>query len=135
MSDPLLAARNVAARAWRRAAAVPKRMVRLTRRTRRLRQQAAIFQGEWQVERELAALARGRGPIIAGPWLSEVGFEVLYWIPFLAWFEDRYRVDRERVVARSEERRVGKECRSWWSACPSTRDHLRELCVIADISW
>ena len=99
MSEPLLAARNVAARAWRRAAAVPKRMVRLTRRTRRLRQQAAIFQGEWRVERELAALARGRGPIIAGPWLSEVGFEVLYWIPFLAWFEDRYRVDRERVVA------------------------------------
>ena len=58
-----------------------------------------MFQGEWRVERELAALARGRGPIIAGPWLSEVGFEVLYWIPFLAWFEDRYRVDRERVVA------------------------------------
>ena len=44
-------------------------------------------------------LARGRHPIVAGPWLSEVGFEVLYWIPFLRWFEDRYRVDRERVIA------------------------------------
>ena len=72
---------------------------RLARRTSRLRQQAAMFQAEWQIERELALLARGRQPIVAGPWLSEVGFEVLYWIPFLRWFEDRYRVDRERVIA------------------------------------
>jgi hypothetical protein len=58
-----------------------------------------MFRAEWRIERELAFLARGRQPIIAGPWLSEVGFEVLYWIPFLRWFEDRYRVDRERVIA------------------------------------
>jgi hypothetical protein len=101
MSQPLVAARNIAARAYRRAAAVPKRAVRLARRTTRLRQQAAIFQAEWQIERELAAVARGRQTIIAGPWLSEVGFEALYWIPFLRWFEDRYRVDPERVVAMS----------------------------------
>ena len=49
-------------------------------------------------------LARGRQPILAGPWLSEVGFEVLYWIPFLRWFEDRYRIDRERVIAVSRGR-------------------------------
>jgi hypothetical protein len=97
--DPLLAVRNLAAKAWRRAALVPKRAVRLTRRGARMGQQAAAFRAEWRIERELAAVARGRGPIIAGPWLSEVGFEVLYWIPFLRWFEDRYRVDRERVVA------------------------------------
>ncbi len=103
MSDagahPLVAVRNLAAKAWRRAAAAPKGAIRLTRRTSRLRQQAATFQAEWQIERELAAVARGRQPIVVGPWLSEVGFEVLYWIPFLRWFEDRYRVDRERVVA------------------------------------
>jgi hypothetical protein len=96
-----VAVRNLAALLWRRAAVIPKRMVRLARRTGRARQQAAVFRGEWQIERELAALARGRGPIIAGPWLSEVGFEVLYWIPFLRWFEDRYRVDPERVIALS----------------------------------
>ena len=62
-------------------------------------EQAAAFGEEWQVERDIAAVARGRGPIIAGPWLSEVGFEVLYWIPFLRWFEDRYRIDPERVIA------------------------------------
>jgi hypothetical protein len=96
-----VAVRNVAALVWRRAAAIPKRFVRLARRTDRARQQAAVFRAEWQIERELAAIARGRGPIIAGPWLSEVGFEVLYWIPFLRWFEDRYRVDPGRVVALS----------------------------------
>jgi hypothetical protein len=99
--DPLAAARNLAARAWRRAAAVPKRGVRLARRADRLREQAKAFRDEWQVERDIAAVARARGPIIAGPWLSEVGFEVLYWIPFLRWLEDRYRIDPERVIAMS----------------------------------
>ena len=97
--DPLAVVRNLAAKAWRRAASAPKRGLRLARRAERLREQAAAFGEEWQVERDIAAVARGRGPIIAGPWLSEVGFEVLYWIPFLRWFEDRYRIDRERVIA------------------------------------
>jgi hypothetical protein len=99
MNAPLVVVKNLAAKAWRRAAAAPKRGIRLTRRAERLRQQVAVFGDEWQVEREIAAVARGRGPIMAGPWLSEVGFEVLYWIPFLRWFEDRYRVDPERVIA------------------------------------
>jgi hypothetical protein len=99
VSDPLAALQNIAAKAWRRAAAVPRRGVRLTRRATRLQQQAASAAAEWQLEREIAAVARGRGPIVAGPWLSEVGFEVLYWIPFLRWFEDRYRVNPARVIA------------------------------------
>lgn len=97
--DPLAAVRNLAGKAWRRAAAVPRRGVRMARRTTRLREQAAACHVEWQIERDIAAVARGRQPIVAGPWLSEVGFEVLYWIPFLRWFEDRYRVDPARVVA------------------------------------
>jgi hypothetical protein len=99
--DPLAALRNLAGKAWRRAAAVPKRGVRLARRADRLREQAKCFRDERRVEREIAAIARGRGPIIVGPWLSEVGFEVLYWIPFLRWFEDRYRIDPDRVIALS----------------------------------
>jgi hypothetical protein len=99
VADPLAAVRNLAGKAFRRAAAVPKRGVRLVRRATRFGEQARAAQAEWQIEREIAQLARGRHSIIAGPWLSEVGFEVLYWIPFLRWFEDRFRVDRERVVA------------------------------------
>jgi hypothetical protein len=97
--DSLAVTRNLSAKAWRRLAAVPKRGVKLARRVDRLREQASAFQAEWQIEREIAAVAAGRQPIIVGPWLSEVGFEVLYWIPFLRWFEDRYRINRERVVA------------------------------------
>jgi hypothetical protein len=48
---------------------------------------------------ELARLARRDGPILVGPWLSEVGFELLYWIPLLSWAADRYGLDHERMVA------------------------------------
>lgn len=40
---------------------------------------------------------RGRR-IVIGPWLSEVGFEVLYWIPFLQWAMREYNIDPERAV-------------------------------------
>jgi hypothetical protein len=53
---------------------------------------------ELSVRRELRRVARGRGPIIVGPWLSEVGYEVLYWVPFLRWYCDRYSVDPSRLV-------------------------------------
>ena len=98
MTDPLAAASNLAGKALRRAAAVPKRGVRLLRRAQRIGGQIAIHRTEWQVEREIASLARGTGPIVAGPWLSEVGFEVLYWIPFLRWLEHHYGISRERVT-------------------------------------
>jgi hypothetical protein len=98
MTHPLKAARNLAAKAWRRGSARTRRSAHVARRAR-VREQWTMFRDEWRIERELAFLARGRQPIVAGPWLSEVGFEVLYWIPFLRWFEDRYRVDRERVIA------------------------------------
>jgi hypothetical protein len=53
---------------------------------------------ELSVRRELRRVARGNGPIIVGPWLSEVGYEVLYWVPFLRWYCDRYGIDPSRVV-------------------------------------
>jgi hypothetical protein len=33
----------------------------------------------------LARLAAEDDPVVAGPWLAEVGYELLYWIPFLRW--------------------------------------------------
>jgi hypothetical protein len=49
------------------------------------------------VERDLAALARQPLPIAVGPWLGEVGFELLYWVPFVRWFAERY-VAPERLI-------------------------------------
>jgi hypothetical protein len=62
-----------------------------------------------RLERDLAALATGSDIIVAGPWLGEVGFELLYWVPFLAWFVDRFNVAPERLLVVS---RGG--IRSWY---------------------
>jgi hypothetical protein len=51
------------------------------------------------VRRTLTELAGADEPILAGPWLGEVGFELLYWVPFLRWFAAEYGVPRERIVA------------------------------------
>lgn len=43
-------------------------------------------------------MAASGQPIVAGPWLGEVGFELLYWEPFLAWFAERFDVRPERLL-------------------------------------
>lgn len=40
-------------------------------------------------------------PIVAGPWLGEVGFELLYWVPFLRWCAQQLDVDPDRFVVMS----------------------------------
>lgn len=82
----------------------PQRLGRMARRTRkradRFREHVVDpWLEQRAIEGELAALARGTDPIVVGPWLSEVGYEVLYWRPFLTWMADRYRIAPERLVA------------------------------------
>jgi hypothetical protein len=48
--------------------------------------------------RRLGALAASGRPILAGPWLGEVGFELLYWAPFLTWFVERFAVEPSRLL-------------------------------------
>ena len=50
---------------------------------------------------EVAALIARPGPILAGPWLGEVGFEALYWVPFLRWAVEVAGLPPDRVVAMS----------------------------------
>ena len=62
----------------------------LTPKTGRQRDPAKTLAGtdvrEARHARELVTvLGRSDRPIIVGPWLSETGFELLYWIPFVAW--------------------------------------------------
>jgi hypothetical protein len=54
-----------------------------------------------RLQRELAEFVSKQAPIVAGPWLGEVGFELLYWLPFLAWFADRFEVPPDRLVVLS----------------------------------
>ncbi len=39
-------------------------------------------------------------PLILGPWLSELGFEVLYWIPYLRHLLHHHPRDRLYVITR-----------------------------------
>ncbi|MGE3274294.1 MAG: hypothetical protein AB7O67_04225 [Vicinamibacterales bacterium] len=66
----------------------------------------------------LTRMARSGKPIIVGPWLSETGFELLYWIPFLNWAKSygNFRDDRLTVVSRGG-------CSTWYRhMTPNYRD-------------
>jgi len=46
----------------------------------------------------LDQIAGSGRPVLIGPWTGEVGFELLYWIPFLAWARARWQLSPEREV-------------------------------------
>ncbi len=46
----------------------------------------------------MTMLGRSGRPVVVGPWLSETGFELLYWIPFLAWAKAYGNFDPDRLV-------------------------------------
>ena len=63
-----------------------------------------------QMERGLARAGRSGRPVIAGPWLSEIGFELLYWIPLLR------KLLRDRGVAPEQATVITRGgVRSWYS--------------------
>lgn len=53
------------------------------------------------MERAVARAGRTGSPLVVGPWLSEIGFEVLYWIPFLRCLFRRHGVSPTQVTALS----------------------------------
>ena len=59
------------------------------------------YRSERSVKQLLGRAASGQRTVIVGPWTSEVGYEVLYWLPFLRWAMDRYALGPERMVALS----------------------------------
>jgi len=53
---------------------------------------------EAQAVREaVMQLAASGKPIIVGPWLSEAGFELLYWVPFVKWAARYAKLDPSRL--------------------------------------
>ena len=93
--------RNLGAKVARRVGSMHKPLVRLMRRGARAAEHRRFRDEAFAVDRALARVAAGTRPIVAGPWLAEVGYETLYWVPFLRWFADRYAVPRERFVVLS----------------------------------
>lgn len=72
---------------------------RMSRHRAQLAEQRTFYRTEWEIERELERIATGGRLIVCGPWLSEVGFETLYWLPFLQWFAVAFKIGPERLVA------------------------------------
>jgi hypothetical protein len=92
------AVRNLGLKAARRLQAAPKPFVRMMRRRAREEEHRAFQRDAEAIDASIAQLAQGNAPIIVGPWLAEVGYEVLYWIPFLRWFQDAHGIPRDRLV-------------------------------------
>jgi hypothetical protein len=90
-------------------------LVHASRYWQRLRQRTwPLIANDIAVRRTLKSVAAGSGPIVVGPWLSEVGYEALYWVPFVRWFTRQYGIDPDRVIALS---RGG--VRSWYGGIAS----------------
>ena len=53
---------------------------------------------ERRIERRIATLAGDQRTVLVGPWSGEVGFELLYWIPFVTWALAAASVAPERIV-------------------------------------
>jgi hypothetical protein len=69
----------------------------------------------WACERDIERSVSGRTTLLLGPWTSEVGYEILYWVPFLRWLSAAYRLAPERLVAVS---RGGTS--SWYAGIANT---------------
>ena len=116
-------------KAARRLRALRKPLVRWRYRSRRVHEQWSTYREEWRVEREIERVVSGRAPIIVGPWLSEVGYEVLYWVPFVRWVKAAFRIDPDRlfVVSRGG---VG----SWYADITSNYADIFDEIGLAEFS-
>jgi hypothetical protein len=76
------------------------RVARLARtQSPRLLAQSVGRELTWRLaDARLARGARRGDPILAGPFVGEVGYELLYWIPFLRALCRRYEIEPERVT-------------------------------------
>jgi hypothetical protein len=90
------AAVNVTKRLFRR---VRRPVRRAQRRWHQTAEEWRVHRTEWAIERQLEMIVARDRLLVVGPWFSEVGFETLYWIPFLMWVKTAFRLDPARVVA------------------------------------
>ncbi|MBM3780017.1 MAG: hypothetical protein FJW23_17575 [Acidimicrobiia bacterium] len=70
-------------------------------RRRRMQEKWTAIRFEARIEQEIERLADTGGPLVVGPWLSEVGYETLYWVPFVRWFQSAYRIKADRLLVLS----------------------------------
>jgi hypothetical protein len=72
------------------------------RELRQALRSVAVRADQRLVFEKVAEIAASDKPILVGPWTGEVGFELLYWIPFLEWMRTQggWSPAREVIVSR-----------------------------------
>lgn len=91
---------NLVAHAGKDQYRVIRRPIRVAlRRKSQLQERWRFYRAEWGVEREIERIVARDRLLVVGPWFSEVGFETLYWLPFLHWVKVAFHLDPARVVA------------------------------------
>jgi hypothetical protein len=70
----------------------------MRRLARRAGIEAELELTEQRVIERLERIRRGTQPIVVGPWTGEIGFELLYWAPFVRWAVEKFNLPTERLV-------------------------------------
>ncbi len=96
-----LAVRNVTRKALLRAWALRRPAVRWYAHRQRQGEQWAALSAESGIVQEIERIAERGEPIIVGPWMSEVGYEALYWVPFVRWVQSSCRIKPDRMLVLS----------------------------------
>jgi hypothetical protein len=67
---------------------------------RELRQavRALAVKDERHVVEKIGRIVASGRPIVVGPWTGELGFELLYWIPFVEWVRQQWSIPPERQI-------------------------------------
>ncbi len=89
---------NISAKQLRRASWLRARLQKQAHEMGEAKKRVDTYRAEWAVERDIARIVSGSDPIVVGPWLSEVGYEVLYWVPFVRWVQSQFHIPAERLV-------------------------------------
>ena len=75
--------------------------------------------------RRIEELLRHERPVIVGPWTGEVGFELIYWVPFVRWvvadLPHSARASVGRVAGRDAGPGTGTWRRAMWTRSSSSR--------------
>ena len=80
-----------------------------------------LIESQWRAFARYLSLSKKT--ILVGPWRSEVGFEVLYWIPFLHQFMLQYQIPASRMIA------IGRGGSAAWYGVNGTADLYEHLPV------
>ena len=96
-------------------ASVRRQDVALRRLARRVGITAEFELTEQRVIDRLERMRRSAQLIVVGPWTGEIGFELLYWSPFVRWAVEKFNLPAERLVV------VSRGGTASWYGLPGSR--------------